>query len=143
MLVDNIRKLNKIFVIALVLFWISPCVLTGAGKPNLLDHEFWEIKGKPGKLTWVILHNRKEAKQSGIVHIEIIARKKGDPAWKIEHVCNHMAITVEALTKSTLRPLTKGGVYPESFNNAYAEWEKQAWEGTKEICTTSIMECLP
>jgi hypothetical protein len=115
---------------------------SGAGKPGLLDHEIWEIKGQKDKMTWVVIHNIDEAKKSGIVHMEVIDRKKGAPEWSIEHVCNHMAITVEALSKGVIRPLKTGKVYPESYDSAYSEWQKQAEKGNKVICTTSLEECL-
>ena len=111
---------------------------------DLFQHEIgiWSIQGTAEKNMWVIIHNLKEAKDTGVFHIEVIARKVDDPAWKIEHVVKHMAITKIALSASVLKPLHKGAVYPETFDNAFEEWRNQNSGRGGYVCTTSIIDCM-
>lgn len=136
------RTMGRLFSVLTVMLLVAAGTSSGSGKPGLLGHDIWEIKGEKDKITWVVIHNPDGARKSGIVHIEVIARKKGAPEWSVEHVCNHMAITEEALSKSVIRPLKTGKVYPESFDSAYSEWQEQAGKGNKVVCTTSLAECL-
>jgi hypothetical protein len=106
------------------------------------ENGIWEIQGTADKNMWIIIHNLEEAKNSGIFHIEVIARKLDDPVWKIEHAVKHMAITKSALSSSVLKPLEKGAVYPETFDIAFEEWRNQNSGKGGLICTTSISECM-
>jgi hypothetical protein len=124
-----------------VLFF-SSLFASAEGPVRSFEQEIWEVHGPADKLTWLIIHNLEEAKQTGLFHIEVVARKKNAPKWAVEHVCNHLAITAEALERSVIRPLSSGKVYPESFDSAYAEWRKKAESGEKVICTTSLEDCL-
>lgn len=102
----------------------------------------WAIEGKGTLERWVVIHNLAEAKDTGVFHLEIIGHEKGKPSWDIRRICTHMAITKDALKKSVTEPLEKGAVYPEAFDDAYAEWKKEAEAGRKVICETSVLECL-
>lgn len=130
-------------VIAVFFFagmFTTPCF--SASPVDIFDHAagIWALPDDQDHKRWVVIHNLEEAKKSDICHIEVIARKKGDPKWSITRICPHMAITVKALAHCVTGPLTSGAVYPESFNDAYAAWKK----GTKkEICTQSVMDCMP
>ncbi len=118
--------------------------LAGDAGPDILGHKLgiWQIQGTANQQRWLIIHNLKEAKATGVFHIEIIGRNKGQPAWSIVHLRDHMAISLEALKRSVIRPLKSGGVYPESFDAAHAQWEKAADQGRSNICATSVADCL-
>ena len=135
----------KIVIAVLLLFLLpeTPRVAGDAG-PDIFGHPsgIWQVQGTATQKRWLIIHNLKEARTSGLFHIEIIGRDKGQPVWAVVHVCNHMAITLEALKRSIIRPLKSGAVYPESFDSAYARWMKEADQGQPEICTTTIADCL-
>ena len=111
---------------------------------DLLQHEkgIWSITGTAEKNMWIVIHNLKEAKETGIYHIEVLARGFNDPAWKVEHVVNHMAITQSALAAGVIKPLDKGAVYPETFNNAYNDWKKQNSGKGGFVCTSHLSECM-
>lgn len=111
---------------------------------DLLQHEkgIWSIAGTAEKNMWIVIHNLKEAKETGIYHIEVLARGVNEPAWKVEHVVEHMAITQSALAASVLKPLNKGAVYPETFDNAYHDWQKQNSGKGGFICTSHLSECM-
>ena len=102
----------------------------------------WSIAPAETMRRWVVIHNLQEAKVSGIYHLEVIGRKNGDAAWQIKHLVPHMAITKEALEKSIIKPLNKGGVYPETYENAYSKWVKENNGKGGVICKTSILECM-
>ena len=91
---------------------------------------------------WIIIHNLKEAKISDIFHIEVIGRGNGDAVWQVQHLVSHMAITGEALRKSIIKPLNRGGVYPGTYENAYSDWLKENNGTGGSICKTSVMECM-
>ncbi|WP_446809106.1 DUF5086 family protein [Methylomonas sp. 2BW1-5-20] len=102
----------------------------------------WSIASNHNEHRWVIIHNLNEAPKSGVYHIEVIGRGNGKPIWNIRHIANHMAITEEALSRSVIKPLNKGGVYPESF-----EWAYKSWQDTNDgkggfICKTDVIQCL-
>ena len=131
----------KIFLSIILLFYGQSVF---CAEVDLFQHEngIWSIQGTEEKNSWVIIHNLKEAKDTGVFHIEVIARKVDDPAWKIEHVVKHMAITKSALSASVLKPLDKGAVYPETFDTAFEEWCKQNSGKGGSVCTSSITDCM-
>lgn len=102
----------------------------------------WAIEGKGSLQRWVVIHNLAEAKGTGVFHLEVIGHEKGRPSWDIRRICPHMAVTKDALKRSVVKPLNKGAVYPEAFDDAYAKWKKEADAGRKVVCDMSVPECL-
>ena len=111
-------------------------------QPDIYSSNLWEINGQPTKITWIEIHNSKEAQSSGITHVSVHARKKGSPVWELEWVCSHIAITTDALKRSVIRPLKERGAYPEHFYEAYHRWQADEKNGKAIICSTSIQEWL-
>jgi len=103
----------------------------------------WAIEDKGTLQRWVVIHNLAQARDTGIFHLEVIAHEKGRPSWDVKRICPHMAVTKDALKRSVIKPLNRGAVYPEAFDDAYAKWKKEADEGRKVICDRSVLECLP
>jgi len=118
--------------------------LAGDAGPDILGHKLgiWQIQGTANQNRWLIIHNLEEAKATGVFHIEIIGRNNGQPAWSIVHLRDHMAISLEALKRSVIRPLKRGAVYPESFDTAYTQWKQAADGGRLDICATTVVDCL-
>lgn len=100
------------------------------------------MQGTAEKKMWIVIHNLNEAEQTGIYHIEVLARGFHDPVWKVEHVVKHMAITQSSLASSVIKPLNKGAVYPETFDNAYNDWQKENSGKGGFICTSRLSECM-
>jgi len=120
---------------------VSPALSAGI---DIQQHKpgIWSVLGTKKQNRWIVIHNLDEAKTSGIYHIEVIGRGVRDPAWKIQHLAQHIAITETALAASVLKPLTKGAVYPESFDNAYRAWQSQNQGQGGEICRQSVLDCM-
>jgi hypothetical protein len=121
------------------------CEAYAVDEAAIFNHKpgIWAIEGK-GKLSrWIVIHNLAEAKNTRAFHIEVVGRVKGRPSWDIKHICNHMAISEDALKRSVTKPLDKGAVYPDAFDDAYAKWKKDAEAGQKVVCDRSVQECLP
>jgi hypothetical protein len=118
---------------------------SGAGgsqaAPDLFGHDLWSIAARDGELRWVVIHDSEASRATGIVHVEVIARKKGRPAWDVRRVADHLAITAEALRRSVRAPLDSGRVYPERFDAAYAAW-KALDASRRPVCDTSVEACL-
>ncbi|PYI91555.1 MAG: hypothetical protein DME97_13065 [Verrucomicrobia bacterium] len=96
----------------------------------------WEVRGAAGKITWVELHNI-DPSDSAVIHVEVLSRKKTDDPSEVKHLQAHVAITVEALQRSVVRPLRdKRGVYPESFDYGYKHWKEEDAAGKRVVCTT-------
>jgi hypothetical protein len=135
-------KAITIGILTTLLAGIAGTCCLGASPADIFAHKtgIWALPDDEGHHRWVVIHNLEEARTSGTFHIEVIARKQGDPKWAISRLCPHMAITAEALARSVTRPLDSGAVYPEAFNDAY-----RAWKATrhKAICTESVLACLP
>jgi len=125
----------------IILFLMLPTMTTAN---NILSHEpgIWSLPSTESMKRWVIIHNLHESRKSGIYHIEVIGRNNGDAIWQIKHLVAHMAITEQALKNSVITPLKKGGVYPETFDNAYAKWKKENKDKGGNICSTSVLECM-
>ena len=111
---------------------------------DIATHEpgIWSIAPTTTMKRWIIIHNLKLAKESGIFHIEVVGRNNGDAAWQVKHLVPHMAITAEALKKSVIEPLNKGAVYPETFDDAYSNWLKENNGAGGSVCVTSVLECM-
>jgi Domain of unknown function (DUF5086) len=102
----------------------------------------WSITPTAQQNRWLIIHNLTEAQTTGIYHIEVIGRDKKSPVWQIQHLAPHIAINKPALLSSIIKPLKKGDVYPESFDNAFTVWQKENNGKGGAICTTSVIECM-
>jgi len=133
----------KIVVTLLVLLLARPALSAGI---DIQQHKpgIWSVLGTKKQNRWIIIHNLVEAKTTGIYHIEVIGRGVRDPAWKIQHLAKHLAITQAALAASVLKPLGKGAVYPESFDSAYRAWQSQNQNQGRggEVCRQSVLDCL-
>jgi hypothetical protein len=53
-----------------------------------------------------------------------------------------MAITQSALAACVVKPLNKGAVYPETFDDAYKDWQKQNSGKGGAVCTSSLEQCM-
>jgi hypothetical protein len=126
-------------IITLVLIATGTALL--AQQPTLRSVKNWEVRGAPGKITWVELHDIDPADPS-VIHVELLARKRTDKPWEIEHLQPHVAITFDALQRSVVRPRrTNTGVYPESFNFGYKHWREEADAAKRVVCSTTLYEC--
>lgn len=103
----------------------------------------WSIESTAQEKRWLIIHNLAEGQRADLYHIEVIARRKGEPVWKIRHLAKHLAIRQAALLRSIRQPLNKGAVYPESFLSAYQQWQQQNNGAGGDICQTDVRSCLP
>jgi hypothetical protein len=113
-----------------------------AQQPALRSVKNWEVRGAPGKITWVELHDPEPGDPS-VIHVELLTRKRTDKPWEVEHLQPHVAITLDALQRSVVRPLrSKNGVYPESFNFGYKRWKEEADAGKRIVCSTTLYECV-
>lgn len=129
---------------ALVAGFVAVAPAHAVDDQALFHHKpgIWEIAPE-GKLSrWVVIHNLSEARDTGVFHIEVMGREKGRPAWDVKRIRAHMAVTKDALKRSVVKPLDRGAVYPEAFDDAYAQWERDADGGRKVVCEGSILECL-
>jgi Domain of unknown function (DUF5086) len=125
----------------LVILSLSASVLR-AEQPPLRSVKNWEVRGAPGRITWVELHDV-DAADPAVIHVEVLSRRKNDDPSEVRHLRAHLAITLDALQRSVVRPLRdKRGVYPESFDAAYKRWQEKAAAGTGEVCRTSLYECV-
>jgi hypothetical protein len=109
-----------------------------ADQPPLQSAKNWEIRGAADRITWVELHEL-DSKNPAVIHVEVLSRKKTDKEWHIDHLVPHLAITLEALERSVVRPLSeRRGVYPEMFDAGYRRWQEDAGV----VCDTTIYESV-
>ncbi len=115
-----------------------------ASDSDLIQHDkgIWSIQGTTQKTMWIVIHNLQEARETGIYHIEVLAKGIDAPAWDIEHFIKHIAITQSALAKSVLKPLNKGAVYPETFDDAYKDWQNLNSGQGGPVCTSNLSDCM-
>lgn len=104
-----------------------------------IKKKIWTLEAPNGYTRWLILRTQVKDKNGDLYHVEILERKDGDPEWKFERLAAHMALTENALRWSIGMPLSKGDVYPESFDDAYAIWKESR---NPPICSTNVEDCL-
>jgi hypothetical protein len=102
----------------------------------------WSITPTAQKNRWLIIHNLTDAQTTGIYHIEVIGRDKKAPVWHTNTLAAHIAIDKPALLKSIIKPLKKGDVYPESFDDALSKWQKENNGKGGAVCNTNVLDCI-
>ena len=102
----------------------------------------WSITPIVQQNRWLIIHNLSQAQTTGIYHIEVIGKNKKAHAWQIQHLAPHIAINKSALLASIIKPLKKGDVYPETFDNAFTQWQKENDGKGGAVCNTSVLDCM-
>ncbi len=138
-------KTHRNAMVHLAMRWFALLLAFPAWGAGLHDHPsgIWSLEATAQEKRWLIIHNLSQGRESGVYHLEVIARRKGDPVWKIQHLAKHMAIREAALLRSIRQPLNKGAVYPESFLSAYQQWQQQNHGAGGAICETTVVQCLP
>lgn len=106
------------------------------------EYDVWELSQGDATLRWLVIYNLADGRKSGVYHVEVLERKVTDPAWRFTRLAAHMAVSEAALRASVRRPLGSGRVYPEHFNQAFAEWQKQRAAGTATVCERTVLKCL-
>ncbi|MBH9397534.1 DUF5086 family protein [Pseudomonas aeruginosa] len=97
----------------------------------------------PGRSRWLIVHNLSSAAADGLYHVEVLERRQGQQPWQFQRLAAHLALTEQALRASIVAPLKRGGVYPESYQFAYREWQRRQAAGQAPVCRSTVAECLP
>ena len=129
----------KNLLILIAVLCIPFITMHADSQPDIYSTAFWLVPGSPGKITWIEIRNIEEAKTTGIAHVWVLARKKG----YFESVCDHIAITTEALRRSVIRPCKPfSPLYPERYEQSLRNWESDEKQGKAIICTTSIVDYL-
>ncbi|MGB8356498.1 MAG: DUF5086 family protein [Chthoniobacteraceae bacterium] len=122
---------------------VNPATPAPVVKPGLERdfslHAMWVVDETAKTVTWVEIHQTDDTQTTGIFHVSVYLRGKNprsDALW----VCHHLAITREALERSLIRPLKRLGLYPESFEAGYHDWQQDQKKGTAFVCTTTIAD---
>lgn len=129
--------MNKVF---LTLAMLLPQIVWAVTIDEIFADTYgaWELPYDKETKRWAVINNLDSAKEEGIFHIEVLARKKGDEPWQVQRLKYHMAITHEAFIKDLVQP-TKGKVHPDSYVGEYRAWLKST---EKAICNKSVLQCL-
>jgi hypothetical protein len=115
---------------------------THAASSGDIASDIWQLPSTARSSRWLVIHYRAAAHLDGIYHIEVLERAIGAPEWQVKHLAPHMAISAAALRASIVKPLKRGGVYPETFNFAYAAWKAQQAQGKSLVCESDVLTCL-
>ncbi len=104
-----------------------------------IDKKIWSLDAPNGFTRWLILREQAKGQHGDLYHVEVLELKDGAKPWEFKRLEAHMALTENALRWSIGRAMSKGDVYPETFDNAYAMWKE---ERKPPICKTNISDCL-
>jgi hypothetical protein len=115
----------------------SPAVTEAAVRAH--PSGIWSLAPAGSLRRWVVIHGPRD---SGILHVEVLGLEPGAPAWQTQRLLDHMAVTLPALLASIERPLERGAVYPESFDEALRRWQAESAAGRGQVCATTIDRCL-
>ncbi|WP_165873589.1 DUF5086 family protein [Parasulfuritortus cantonensis] len=120
----------------------ATCAL--AAGPDLAGHAagIWALPSTATTTRWLVVHDPAGGHATGVYHIEVLERPRGAPAWQVDHVAGHMAITEAALARSVGKPLRRGAVYPETFDSGLAAWRAENGGQGGAVCATSVLDCL-
>ena len=99
----------------------------------------WSLSPAGSLRRWVVIHGARDA---GILHLEVLGLAPGAPPWQAQRLVDHMAVTLPALLASIERPLERGAVYPERFEEALRRWQAESAAGHGEVCATTVDRCL-
>jgi hypothetical protein len=134
------RKLNLALLLA-----FSAGLALADNKPTAADlarhaSGIWSIEPAGTLRRWVVVHD--PASQESLLHIEVLGLEAKKPIWAVKRLAAHMAINQSALLASIQKPLEKGLVYPEQYENDLMHWKKDQTEGKAKVCSTSVGRCL-
>ena len=115
---------------------------TEAAQDEAFSSGIWAIRGTAVETRWIEIHQVENKKGALLYHIEVLARKLGNPSWQLVHLVPHMAITKAALKRSITGPSRDRSVYPETFDDAYVQWQELDAAGKAPICDQSVEECM-
>lgn len=125
---------------------IVPIVLAAAAVSAATQGEIeagnWGIRGTPIETRWIEIHQVERWNGTQLYHIEVLGRRKGSRSWEVLHLVPHMAITEAALMRSISGPSRELGVYPETFDGAYVQWQQLNASGKAPICNRSVKDCM-
>ncbi|MBG7370174.1 DUF5086 family protein [Pseudomonas aeruginosa] len=108
-----------------------------------IEQPLWSLPAAPGLSRWLIVHNLSSAAADGLYHVEVLERRQGQQPGQFQRLAAPLALTAQALRASIVAPLKRGGVYPESYQFAYREWQRQQAAGQAPVCRSTVAECLP
>ena len=129
------------YLLMMLLALLAP-ICASAEWMQAISGDIWALQASAGETRWLVIHDRDSIATDGFFHIEVLTQAKGAEPWRFRHLAKHLAITEEALRASIVKPLKRGAVYPESFDDAYAQWKKAYAEGNAPICRSSVLTCL-
>jgi hypothetical protein len=137
-------QLSWLVVLPLSMLWIDGICAETVTPADVLRHEngLWSLDPVKSNRRWIVIHNLRGADEAAVLHIEVLTRKSDAPVWQFDRLAAHIAITMSALCQSVRRPLTRGAVYPETFEYAFRTWTEQRSRGRAPLCTTTIDRCL-
>jgi hypothetical protein len=128
------------------LIWLAALATPAAfaATPDIDSQHIWSLSatghGAGQQQRWLVIHDVADTPSTGVYHIEVLGKAGSLPPWQVTHLATHMAVTREALLRSVGKPLKRGAVYPETFDNALAQWLASGNAG--EVCTTLVTKCL-
>jgi hypothetical protein len=117
---------------------VAPAVTAEAVRAH--ESGIWSLAPAGGLRRWVVIHGLREG--GDVLHLEVLGRPSGAPSWQVQHLVDHMAVSLPALLRSVERPLERGAVYPESFDQALRRWQAERDAGAGAVCATTIDRCL-
>jgi len=83
----------------------------------------WAITGPSSERRWLEIRDVEQTPTAIVIHISILARKRGAAVWDVHHLIAHMAITEQALQRSVMKPLPhERQSYPESYDQSHQQW---------------------
>ncbi|MGS8176728.1 DUF5086 family protein [Pseudomonas aeruginosa] len=115
-----------------LLLSLSLCAPTLADWSGPIEQPLWSLPAAPGLSRWLIVHNLSS----------VLERRQGQQPWQFQRLAAHLALTEQALRASIVAPLKRGGVYPESYQFAYRQWQERQAAGQAPVCRRTVDECL-
>jgi Domain of unknown function (DUF5086) len=121
--------------LAVILIGVAAAV---SAQDDVINSGVWAIRGTAVETRWIEIHQVEKRNGAPLYHVEVLGRKKGNPSWQVAH----LAITGAALKRSITGPSRDRGVYPETFDGAYVQWQELDAAGKAPICDRSVEDCM-
>src|ERR1700691_2254660 len=98
----------------------------------------WRLDSPKGMQRWIVVRILPSDTDSAY-HIEVLKKRKGDPASKFTWFAALLAVSESALRNRIRGPSSRAENYPETFDSAYRSWSGSP---SKDVCSTSVDRCL-
>lgn len=128
--------------VLLLLLLLSLCVFILVDWSGLIEQLFWLLLVVLGLLCWLIVYNLLSVVVDGLYYVEVLECCQGQQFWQFQCLVVYLVLIEQVLCVSIVVLLKCGGVYLESYQFVYCQWQECQVVGQVLVCWCMVDECL-